>query len=287
MKAQAALVRLGGVARTGDLLTLTTRRRLRTAVEEGRIIRLHRGRFALPSAATAAKDAAAVSGVVSHLSAALHWGWAVKWAPEMVWVTVPRKRHSRRFRDGRVRLVLSDLSPGEVVDGVTSPVRTVLDCARALPFDQALTVADAALRSRLVDPDELRAAARQARGPGSAQCRRVSRQATPRAANPFESVLRAIVMEFPDLLVEPQGSLTTRHRTYHPDLLERRLLLAIEADSWEFHTGKGAHARDCVRYTEMTLCGWRVLRFTWDQVMHHPDYVRGVLELAAKMPPAR
>jgi hypothetical protein len=34
-----------------------------------------------------------------------------------------------------------------------------------------------------------------------------------------------------------------------------------------------------VRYTELTLAGWRVLRFTWEQVMLHPEFVRGVLAL--------
>ena len=90
-------------------------------------------------------------------------------------------------------------------------------------------------------------------------------------------MLRAIVLEFPHLRAEPQGAVVTRHRTYHPDLVVRRLQLALEADSWEFHTGKDAHARDCVRYTELTLAGWRVLRFTWEQVMQHPGYVREVL----------
>lgn len=105
----------------------------------------------------------------------------------------------------------------------------------------------------------------------------MARHATHLAANPFESVLRAITLEFPTLIVEPQRAVPTRCGTYHPDLVDRRRRLAIEADSWEFHTGKDAHARDCVRYTELTVAGWRVLRFTWEQVMNHPEYVREVL----------
>jgi hypothetical protein len=46
-----------------------------------------------------------------------------------------------------------------VADGVTDPVRTVIDCARDLPFDEALAVADSALRSGKVGPDALRQAA--------------------------------------------------------------------------------------------------------------------------------
>ena len=60
-------------------------------------------------------------------------------------------------------------------------------------------------------------------------------------------------------------------------LVDVRLALVIEADSFEFHTSQEAHARDCVRYTALTVEGWLVLRFTWHQVMHSPAYVRGVL----------
>jgi very-short-patch-repair endonuclease len=65
--------------------------------------------------------------------------------------------------------------------------------------------------------------------------------------------------------------------TWHPDLVDVDRRLVIEADSHEFHTEKDAHSRDCVRYTALTVAGWLVIRFTWDQVMHSPAYVRSVL----------
>ena len=49
----------------------------------------------------------------------------------------------------------SDLLPEDVVNGVTCPARTVVDCARDLLFDAALAVADSGLRSGLVTPAEL------------------------------------------------------------------------------------------------------------------------------------
>lgn len=283
MEARQALERLGGVATASELLTLTSRARLRTALKHGHIVRLHRGRFSLKASPVAAKDAAAVSGVVSHLSAALHWGWPVMWVPERVWVTVPGDRKRRAHREGRVILVRSDLPPDDIVNGVTVPLRTVLDCARRLPFAQALAVADSALRSGLVAPLELRVAAESARGPGSRGCRRVAREASSRPANPFESALRAIALGCDGLAVEPQVAVATRYRTYHPDLVDRRLRLAIEADSWEFHAGKDAHGRDCARYTHLTLAGWRVLRFTWEQVMLDPGYVAESLAAAVTL----
>lgn len=279
-----ALERLGGVATAAELEVLSSRRRLAKAVAAGAVVRVHRGRYALPVVQGARADAIALSGVVSHTSAALSWGWRVKWPPDRAWVTVPRGRHRRHYRDRRAKVVIADLGAGEVVDGVTSPLRTVLDCGRRLRFDEALCVADSALRSGLVSRSGLLAAAAAARGPGSATLRRVAAAATPRAANPFESTLRAICLEFPALVVEPQGEVRAWGRVWHPDLVEQSRMLAIEADSWEFHSGKDAFAGDCVRYTSLTLAGWRVIRFTWEQVMHHPEFVRQVLAELATWP---
>jgi very-short-patch-repair endonuclease len=64
---------------------------------------------------------------------------------------------------------------------------------------------------------------------------------------------------------------------FHPDLVDEQHRIVIEADSHEFHTGREAHGRDCVRYTALTVAGWLVLRFTWDQVMHSPACVRAFL----------
>ena len=189
MDAVAALARLGGVGGTGDLLRLTTRRRLRTAVTNGTVVRLSRGRYALPAAAAAAREAARLHGVVCHLSAAQHWGWEVAHPPRRPHVGVRPDRSLRAT--GTVVLHWTSYEPGDVVGGVTSPVRTVLDCARDLPLPEALAVADSALRHGQVTRDELTDATKALRGLGSAAARRVADLADGRAANPFESVLRA------------------------------------------------------------------------------------------------
>ena len=55
------------------------------------------------------------------------------------------------------------------------------------------------------------------------------------------------------------------------------LRLVLEADSWTFHATRKAHRRDCARYNLLVIRGWRVLRFTWEQVLHDQAYVRWVL----------
>ena len=197
-------------------------------------------------------------------------------------MTVARSRNIAGVRREAVHLVYADLGV-DVVDGVTTPLRTVIDCARRLPFDEALAVADSALRAGHLTKAELVQAASRVRGRAAEQCRRVAAEATDRAANPFESVLRAIALDFPFNL-ESQAPVVVGAQTYFPDLVETSRRFVLEADSWRFHAGQQGHARDCRRYNALALGGWLVLRFSWDQVMHSPDYVREVLAEVASQP---
>ena len=196
MDAVEALEALGGAAGSRNLLRLTTARKLRTAISSRRIIRIGRGRFRLPDADRALAKAIELGGMVSHLSAAQLHGWELPFAPTLPWVSVPRNAKARGARG--CQLKWADLS--EERGQVTSPLRTVIDCARVLPFPAALAVADSALRHGDVDFEALVLASEGVRGKGAAEARRVAENASPLAANPFESVLRGIVMHDPDLV---------------------------------------------------------------------------------------
>ena len=111
-------------------------------------------------------------------------------------------------------------------NGRTRAARTVIDCARDCPFDEALTVADSALRHGHVTREELTRWAELVPSTGRRACLRVAREASGLAANPFE-----------------------------------------------FHGHRAGLRRDCERYTALALRGWLVLRFSWEDVMHDPDYV--------------
>lgn len=278
MDTVAAVQLLGGVGSTAQIIALSSRRKLRTSIERGDVQRIGRGRYVLDGVRRHRLRAVELSGTLSHLCAAQHWQWPVKVVPESTWVTVPRNRKVGSRQRAGTELFYADLASGDVIDGVTSPLRTVIDCARALPFDEALAVADSALRERAISDEELRTAAAAARGPGSARLRRVAGVADARAANPFESVLRAIVLTVGGLDVVPQAPVTARGLVVHPDLVDLDHRVVLEADSWGFHADKETHGRDCVRYTALAVEGWVVLRFTWEQVMHSPAYVRAVLE---------
>jgi very-short-patch-repair endonuclease len=284
VRPEQVLERLGGVADAATLLTHVTRPALRAATANGLVIRLERGRYALPGADEALACAHRLSGLLCEDSAAQLYGWPLKHRPSSPVVVVPRKRNLPEHRRRGVRVRFVDLPAEDVNRVATGPVRTVLDCAARMPFDEALAVADSALRSLDVSSEHLLRRAEAAPARHRARCVRVARAADARAANPFESVLRAIALTVPGLAVVPQVWLGDIGR---PDLVDERLRIVLEADSFEFHGRRKALADDCERYNAFVVDGWIVLRFAWEHVMFRPDYVRAVLVGAVEQALAR
>lgn len=175
-----------------------------------------------------------------------------------------------------------DLCRGEVFDGVTSPEVTLEQCLRGLPFLDALAIADSALREGY-GRSRLDALAESVRGPGSPQVRRVCRAADGLAANPFESTTRGISLDLDGLALQPQVPLPDTEWPVQPDLVDVRLRIVVEADSFEWHGGRTALAEDARRYNMMVVSGWMVLRFSYEEVMLNPEGVRRVLEQAVTL----
>ncbi len=266
--------RLGGVADTGTLLTLTSRSRLRRARLGGDVVRDQRGRYSLPGVDEALRRANALTAVLVEDSAAQYHGWEMKHRPVSPCLAVPRTRKVAPERRRGIRLRWLDLPPEDVSRAATVPGETVVRCAARMPFDEALAIADSALRHRDVGAAELTRRAEAMPERYRARCLRVVAAADGRAANPFESVLRAIALDVAGLSVEPQVPI---ERIGRPDLVDVRRRLVIEADSFEFHGRRRALKRDCERYNAFVVAGWTVIRFSWEHVMFEPDYVRRVL----------
>ena len=282
MRPEHALARLGGVADAAAVLRLTSRSRLRRALLRGELVRDVRGRYSLLGLDEAVRAANALSGVLAEDSAAQYHGWETKHRPTAPCVAVPRKRKVRPDRRRGVRVRYVDLPPADVSGMATVPGATVMQCAARLPFDEALAIADSALRHLDVTRRELLERAETMPARYRARCLRVAAHADSRAANPFESVLRAIALDIAGLSVEPQVWVEGIGR---PDLLDRRRRLVVEADSFEFHGRRAALKADCERYNAFALAGWTVLRFSWEHVMFEPGYVRSVLTGMVEGPP--
>ncbi len=267
---------VGGVASWRVLRVVHRARIIRRAATAGVIVRAARGRYVLPTASEHLRTAQSIGATLSHLSAAQHHGWAVKSVPERAWVTVRHKRHLRPGQRDAVHPRWADLGRRDVHHGVTTPLRTVLDCARALPFDEGLAVADSALRTGMVARAELLTSASCAAGPGARRVRRVAACADGRAANPFESVLRALTIE-EGFCLTPQFQVADSGLFAIVDLGSEELRLAVEADGFEHHGTRKGLRKDCRRHTEFAVFNWSSLRFSFEDVMYEQPWVRWAL----------
>jgi len=277
-----ALNALGGVARRGALVSACGRTAVDTAIRSGLIVPVARGTWTSALESDRARaEALALRAVLAYRSAALDRGWAVWTTPDRPEVIVPKSRRVSSERRRAVSLHRTDLAADDIDGHRTSADRTVLDCLRALPFPDALAVADSALRSGMTR-SHLLAVTRDARGPGARRAREIAALADRRAANPFESALRAICLQVEELHVVPQVHIHDPHFLGRPDLVDSRLRIVLEADSFEWHGSREALVRDARRYNAFVAAGWLVLRFTWDDVMHRPEQVAVTLRSVVK-----
>jgi len=276
------LHRREGTATFAELRALVSARAIRAALAGGTIRRIAKGVYALPPLPDPLAAARAQGGLVSHLSAAVLHGFSVLDLPDKPQITVPRGQH-RRLSPIQCELHWADEVAG---DGQrTGKVRTVLDCARTLPFDAALTVADSALRLGAVDRSQLLIAAAELVGPGSRRARRIAAAADGRAESPLESVLRSILIEAGINGFIPQVVVRDTTFSARIDLAHSELLIALEADGFAHHGTRAALTRDCRRHVNLTLRGWRLLRFSWEDVMFDRDWVVDAVRHATGVSP--
>jgi very-short-patch-repair endonuclease len=191
---------------------------------------------------------------------------------------VPPNRHKRSGPAAVLHWAVID--PEDLRVRTTSLVRTVMDCARILPFGEGLAIADSSLTKGSITRSDLVAAAARICGPGTPKVRRIAAAANAWSASFLESLLRALLLEagiegFELQLVVVNGSFQAR-----VDLGHRQLRIAIEADGYEFHGGRTDFAADCRRYDELVAAGWLVLRFTYEQVLSNPEWVVATIRAA-------
>ena len=218
------------------------------------------------------------SAVVSHLSAAALWGLEVPLVADdgRVHLTVPRGERVRHRPDRVVHC--SRVPPAETrrLRGatVTSPSRTWLDLAAAVPPPALLAVTDQML-ARGYPEDEFPAVLRRAAGRrGVATARRVLPWADPLAGSPMESVLRWLLVEaglprpvLQHVVRDAGGRFLGRVDLAWP---ERRVAVEFDGD---VHRERRVFVADLRRQNGLVLADWAVLRFTSADVLGRPEAV--------------
>jgi very-short-patch-repair endonuclease len=268
----------GGWATASELVGTVSRHALAKALASGDIQRIAFGIYAVLDLPADVAVPLAYGGVLSHVSAAAASGLPLLVQPEKPHVIVPSKR---RPRPGPPAVLhWAEVSAIEQQHRITCLPRTVTDCSRILPFAEALAVADAALATHRLLPEELLAEVTALRGAGCPNARRVAAAATPLSGSFLESMLRALLIDEGIDGFEPQVLVSHDGFYARVDLGHRRARLALEAEGFEFHGSRRDFAADCYRYDELNTAGWLVLRFTYEQIIGDPAWVVATVRAA-------
>lgn len=214
-------------------------------------------------------------GVASHQDAALLLGIELVHPSPLRHVTVARRR-TRLARPG-TKVHRSDVGETLRVDGipVTTGVRTVLDLCRSLPLDEAVAAGDSALRKRRVSlPALVDAAALLPPALGRPQVRAVVARLDPLSGSVLESLCRLVLEDAGLRPFDTQRVIRVgKRRIARVDFAWPGERLVVEVDGFAFHADRASYRNDRRRNNELVLAGWRVLRFSWEDVVGSPQVV--------------
>jgi hypothetical protein len=237
----------------------------------GRFHRVHRGVYAIGHAALrregrwlAAVLACGEGAVLSHVSAAAHWGLLQSEAIRID-VTTPASRHGGAgIRPHRSRSLDARDTTDHGGIPITTIARTLLDLAAAIHpqrLERALAQAE---RLRLYDRRAIEDVVVRANGHRG---KAILAQATARdpkfTRSELEAWFLALVREAN--LPEPLTNLSLTapdHPRLEVDFCWPSHRLIVELDGWDTHRTRAAFENDRRRDAALQAVGWRVLRFT-------------------------
>lgn len=212
----------------------------------------------------------------SHATAAVLHGCKTVRLSSAVHVTQLRAPNAEQSRERDLRRHWTALPERDraAVEGlpVTTLERTVVDCARTLAADQALVIADSALRGD-ADLSLIRTILEESVGArGIRRAREVVGLADPRAESAGESLLRWIIHDAGLPAAEVGHGVTTRRGDAWLDLAWPDSKVALEFDGAVKYSGGeyGDPARrlfeEKLRQDALEEDGWLVIRVVWDDL---------------------
>lgn len=190
----------------------------------------------------------------SLLHVVVEHGSRRRWVPDAVVVHQTRRWHA------------------ELLGGVavTPLARTLADVARTVPLLESVPVLDAGLRSGVPRDHVLRELGAPA--PGHGRARHALDRADGRAESPLESRLRLLLVEAglpPDdvqHVIRERGRFVARVDLWYDGVV-------VEADGFDYHRGRDDYRGDRRKGQAFARLGLLLLRFSWEDVVHHPDAV--------------
>jgi very-short-patch-repair endonuclease len=260
------------------------------AVRGGRLHRLYRGVYAVGHARLgregrwlAAVLACGEGAVLSHRSAAAHWGLL---ATEQTCIEVTAARPRRGTATLRVHRARSlDARDTTIHHGIptTTVARTLLDLAATTTPERLERALAQAERLRLYDHNAITDVIARTNGHRG---RTILTHATAQEPKLTRSEAEAIFLNLareaglPDPLTNFTLSAPDLPRL-EVDFYWPTYCLIVEIDGWETHRTKAAFEADRARDAALTAIGNRVLRFTWRAINNDSATVKRRLQAAA------
>jgi len=264
-----------------------TRAMRRTRVRNGvlvpaghRVLRVAGAPCTWEQATLAAQLDVGPHGALSDMTAARLWGFSAV-RSGAIELLVPVPHHPRPAR-GRVHRV-DDLAADDLRERppfrLTSPERTLVDIAGRCTPPHLEAILDQAARDGLLSIESVAASLDRLRHPGRAGVRRLDAVlARPSVRQRADSWLERRLLDLIDAAglprprtqveLERSDGLVARVDAFYDDAR-----LVIEVDGHRTHSTRRQRQADAEREAALVAQGWRVIRFTYEDVTERPDYV--------------
>jgi very-short-patch-repair endonuclease len=276
---QLGLVTVGQLreAGIGDSVTLD-------AVTRGRLHPVFHGVYSVghryltaQARLLAATLACGPGSVVSHGTAA--WLLGLRdWRPEAIDVIGPVEA-GRKIAGVRRRFVPPPTGHEVWLRGrvpVTSPARTMVDCARITEAKEMAELVEQAAVLGLLD---IAAIDRVLDGPRRRGTKRLLRVVAPwrryrtgiNIRSRMEAKMLPLLSEAALPIPETNARVRVAGKTYEVDFLWRERKLAVETDGGRYHDNPAAGARDSRRNRALAAAGYRIPRLGWEDLRDRPE----------------
>jgi hypothetical protein len=246
-----------------------------------RLFRVHHGVFGVgrPPQTAVERYAAAVlacgpGAALSHQSALSLWGLSDKW-PMPPHVTAP----TRRTRPGIITHEAANLARKDfrtrTAIRVTSPARTILDCARDLARQDRLgrILADARRATIVTEHALLDVTERFPNHPGTRPLKQAIAVYTPTRSE-FEARFLAFCAHYGF----PTPVVNTHVEGFEADMWFPQYRVIVELDGWDFHRDHSVFNSDRDHDTDRLVADIETVRMTWDRLILTADREAARLE---------
>ncbi len=251
-------------------------------VRAGWLHREHLGVYAVGTPATTPIEHAAAAvlaggggAALGHPSALALWGWVKRWPSPIHVVTQTDRRPSGLTVHRTTKLARSDIRTHLGIR-VTSPARTLLDCAPIMPITRAV---NDALRSPYLTQTQLAdVCARNPKHPGT----RLLAEFLDLTSGPTRSEFEDAFPEFCVTFDLPVPRLNVIVCGYEVDAYFPDHGVIVELDGWAFHRDRVTFESDRNRDADTLAAGLVTVRITWARMTadprHEADRLHGILE---------